>query len=105
MTNGMMALAAQSAGATELPSFVADRGAKAWRLAEARVGEAEFFGGRNLTTADVMMGFNLTTSRLFGGAKLDVFPNIAAYLQRIGERPAYQRAMAKAEPGMAPNLA
>ena len=105
MTNGMMALAAQSAGATELPSFVADRGAKAWRLAEARVGEAQFFGGRNLTTADVMMGFNLTTSRLFGGAKLDVFPNIAAYLQRIGERPAYQRAMAKAEPGMPPNLA
>jgi len=105
MTNGMMALAAQSAGATELPAFVADRGAKAWRLAEARVGEAEFFGGRRLTTADVMMGFNLTTSRLFGGAKLDAFPNIARYLQRIGQRPAYQRAMAKAEPGMPPNLA
>ena len=104
MTNGMMALAAQSAGATELPAFVTDRGAKAWKLAEARVGEAEFFGGRNLTTADVMMGFNLTTSRLFGGAKLDAFPNIAAYLQRIGRRPAYQRAMAKAEPGMPPKL-
>ena len=105
MTNGMMALAAQSAGATELPAFVADRGAKAWKLAEARVGEAEFFGGRQLTTADVMMGFNLTTSRLFGGAKLDAFPNIAAFLQRIGQRPAYQRAMANAEPGMPPNLA
>ena len=105
MTNGMMALAAQSAGATELPAFVADRGTKGWKLAEARVGEAEFFGGRNLTTADIMMGFNLTTSRLFGGAKLDAFTNSAAYLQRIGQRPAYQRAMAKAEPGMPPNLA
>jgi glutathione S-transferase len=104
MTNGMMALAAQAAGATELPPFVADRGAKGWQLAEARLGEAPFFGGRDLTTADIMMGFNLTTSRLFGGATLEPFPNIAAYLQRIGQRPAYQRAMAKAEPGMPPKL-
>ena len=104
MTNGMMALAAQAAGATELPAFVADRGAKGWQLAEARLGEAPFFGGRELTTADIMMGFNLTTSRLFGGASLDPFPNIAAYLKRIGQRPAYQRAMAKAEPGMPPKL-
>ncbi|MFO1254170.1 MAG: glutathione S-transferase [Sphingomonadaceae bacterium] len=105
MTNGMMALAAQAAGATELPAFVAERGARGWQLAEARLGEAEFFGGSQLTTADIMMGFNLTTSRAFGGASLAPFPNIAAYLQRIGQRPAYQRAMAKAEPGMAPMLA
>ena len=105
MTNGMMALAANATGATELPAFVADRGAKGWKLAEVRLGEAPFFGGRDLTTADIMMGFNLTTSRAFGGAKLDAFPNIAAYLQKIGQRPAYQRAMAKAEPGMAPMLA
>lgn len=104
MTNGMMALAAQAAGAAELPAFVADRGAKGWQLAEARLGEAEFFGGSQLTTADIMMGFNLTTSRAFGGASLEPFPNIAAYLQRIGQRPAYQRAMAKAEPGMPPML-
>ena len=104
MTNGMMALAAQAAGATELPAFVADRGAKGWKLAEARLGEAPFFGGRALTTADIMMGFNLTTSRVFGGASLEPFPHIRAYLQRIGRRPAYQRAMAKAEPGMPPKL-
>lgn len=105
MANGMMSIAARGTGASELPPFVADRVAKGWQLAEARLDEAEFFGGRNLTTADIMMGFNLTTSRAFGGASLDAFPNIAAYLQRIGQRPAYQRAMAKAEPGMAPMLA
>jgi glutathione S-transferase len=104
MTNGMMALVAVRMGATEMPDFVADRGAKAWQLAEARLGEMEFFGGSQLTTADIMMGFNLTTSRLFGGADLAPFPNIAAYLQRIGQRPAYQRAMAKCEPGMTPKL-
>lgn len=103
MTNGMMALVAGRMGG-EMPEFVATRVARAWALAEARLGEAEFFGGSQLTTADVMMGFNLTTSRLFGGASLDAFPNIAAYLQRIGKRPAYARAMEKCEPGMPPKL-
>ena len=104
MTNGMMALVAMRLGATEMPDFVASRGAGAWQLAEARLGEAEFFGGSQLTTADIMMGFNLTTSRMFGGASLEPFPNITAYLQRIGQRPAYIRAMEKCEPGMTPKL-
>lgn len=103
MTNGMMALVAGRMGG-ETPEFVAGRVAKAWALAEARLAEAEFFGGSQLTTADIMMGFNLTTSRMFGGADLASFPNIAAYLQRIGERPAYRRAMEKCEPGMTPKL-
>jgi glutathione S-transferase len=103
MTNGMMALVAGRMGG-EMPEFVSARVAKAWQLAEARMAEAEFFGGSQLTTADVMMGFNLTTSRMFGGASLDAFPNIAAYLQRIGKRPAYIRAMEKCEPGMTPKL-
>ena len=104
MTNGMMGIAAQAAGATEMPPFVADRTAKAWQMVEKRAGEAEFFGGRNLTLADIMLGFSLTTGRAFGGMSLATFPNIAAYLQRIGQRPAYQQAMAKAEPGMPPML-
>jgi glutathione S-transferase len=103
MTNGMMALVAGRMGG-EMPEFVSDRVAKAWALAEARLGEAPFFGGRQLTTADIMMGFNLTTSRMFGGTSLEGYPRIAAYLKRIGERPAYRRAMDKCEPGMAPKL-
>jgi glutathione S-transferase len=84
--------------------FVGERSRRAWAMAEARLGEAPFFGGRNLTTADIMMVYCLTTSRAFRGATLEGFPNIAAYLQRIGARPAYLSAMAKAEPGMAPML-
>ncbi|WP_293680948.1 glutathione S-transferase family protein, partial [uncultured Phenylobacterium sp.] len=71
---------------------------------EKRLGEAPFFGGRNLTTADIMMVYCLTTSRAFRGTQIDNFPNLKAYLARIAARPAYQRAMAKAEPGMAPML-
>jgi glutathione S-transferase len=104
MTNGMMGLVARRLGADPLPDFVADRTGKAWALAEARLGGAAFFGGSQLTTADIMMGFSLTTSRMFGGTDLGSFPNIAAYLQRIGQRPAYVRAMEKCEPGMTPKL-
>jgi glutathione S-transferase len=84
--------------------FVTDRSIKGWAMIEQRLGEAEYFGGKNLTLADIMMVYCLTTSRAFRDSTLDAFPNIQAYLARIGTRPAYQRAMAKAEPGMAPLL-
>lgn len=103
MANGMMGLvAAQMGGPT--PEFVSERIAKAWALAEARLGEAEFFGGSQLSTADIMMGFNLTTSRMFGDTSLDGYPSIRAYLQRIAQRPAYQRAMIRCEPGLKPKI-
>jgi len=104
MTNGMMALVAQFMGATELPAFVADRVAKGWKIVEQRLGEADYFGGAQLTTADIMMGFQLTTSRAMSGMSIDHLPTLQAYLKRIGERPASQTAMAKCEPGMPPTL-
>lgn len=84
--------------------FVADRDRRGWEMVETRLGEAPFFGGRALTTADIMMGYALTTGRGFRQTSIEGFPNLKAYLQRIGERPAYQRAMAKAEPGIDPKL-
>ena len=104
MTNGMMGLVAQFCGAAEMPPFVADRLHKGWAIVEQRLGEADYFGGSQLTTADIMMGFQLTTSRAMSNMSIDHLPNLKAYLQRIGARPAYQRAMAKAEPGMPPKL-
>lgn len=99
----MTTLMMQLVGGGENP-FVKDRAARAWAMMEKRLSETPYFGGRNLTTADIMMVYCLTTSRAFRGTSIEAFPNIKAYLARIGERPAYQRAMAKAEPGMAPML-
>ena len=48
-----------------------------------------------------MTVFSLTTMRYFLPYDLAPFPNIRAYLARVGARPAYQRAMAKGDPGMA----
>ena len=91
------------AGSPPLP-FVQDRGERGWAMVEARLGQAPFFGGRNLTIADIMMGYCLTTSRAFRGTSIEAYPNLQDYLHRIGERPAYRRAMEKAEPGMKPML-
>ncbi len=106
MATMMMQLVLNMSGADAgmAHAFVGDRGKKGWDMVEARLGEAEFFGGSQLTTADIMMVYTLTTSRAFRDAPIDGFPNLRAYLQRIGARPAYQRAMAKAEPGWTPKL-
>lgn len=103
MTNGMMQIAANFLGA-DMPPPLAKRVTNAWNQVETRLGEADWFGGSDITTADIMMVFQLTTSRAFNGMGIDDKPNLKAYLQRIGSREAYRRAMAKAEPGFTPKL-
>jgi glutathione S-transferase len=73
-------------------------------LVEARLGEAPYLAGSEFTAADIMCVFSLTTMRLFQPLDLAPYPNILAYLQRIGERPAYRRAMAKGDPDLTPML-
>jgi glutathione S-transferase len=70
-------------------------------LVEARLAKAEYLAGDELTTADIMAVFSLTTMRYFLPYDLSPYPAIRAYLQRIAARPAYRRAMQKGDPGMA----
>ena len=103
VANFMMNFAANHAGG-DPPAFVQDRTQRGWQQIEDQLEATPFFGGTNLTTADIMMVFPLTTMRLFGQETLEDRPNLMTYLKRIGERPAYRRAMEKAEPGFQPNL-
>jgi glutathione S-transferase len=73
---------------------------RAFDLVDARAREAEYLAG-TFTTADIMMGFSLTTMRYFQPYNLARCPNVVNYLARIGARPAYKRAMEKGDPGMA----
>lgn len=91
-------LALTMAAVTDRPAFVEDRKDRAWALAEAHLAKHPYFGGSELTTADIMMGFVLTTMLVFSGATLEAYPAIEAYVARIKARPAYQKAMAAAEP-------
>jgi len=70
-------------------------------LVESRLGKVDYLAGRDFTTADIMIVFTLTTMRFFLPFDLAPYPGILAYLQRIGKRDAYQRAMRKGDPGMA----
>jgi glutathione S-transferase len=74
---------------------------RAFDLIEARAREATYLAGEEFTTADIMMGFSLTTMRYFQPYDLARCPNVVKYLARIGARPAYRRAMEKGDPGMA----
>jgi glutathione S-transferase len=73
---------------------------RAFDLVDARAREADYLAGA-FTTADIMIGFSLTTMRYFQPYDIARCPNIVTYLARIGARPAYRRAMEKGDPGMA----
>ena len=74
---------------------------RAFDLVDARTKAAEYLAGSEFTAADIMMGFSLTTMRYFLPYDLSRCPNTVRYLARIGQRPAYRRAMEKGAPGMA----
>ena len=67
---------------------------------DARTRVADYLAGHAFTSADIMIGFSLTTMRYFQPYDLARCPNIVRYLARIGARPAYRRAMEKGDPGM-----
>ena len=106
MPSSMMALTARLPGAEDNPRnrVQLERYDRAFAMAEKRLGEVPYFAGSDFTAADIMMVFPLTTMRMFGARDIAGFPNLLAYLQRIGACPAYQRAMKKGDPGLSPKL-
>ena len=72
-------------------------------MVEARLEQTTYLAGGDLTAADIIMLFPLTTMRRFRKRDISGYPSLGS-LQRIGDRPAFQRAMARCEPGLAPLL-
>jgi glutathione S-transferase len=103
MTGFIASLAGAPEGHVVLESLKA-RADLAFALVEKRLAETPYLAGNEFTAADIIMGFPLMTMRAFVPRDLDAFPNLRNYLKRIGERPAYQRAMAAGDPGMTPVL-
>ena len=65
-------------------------------MIEARLAETgAYLAGKDLTAADIMTVFTLTTMRGFCPIEYETetHKHILVYLQRVGERPAYQKAM------------
>jgi len=102
----MVDIIATMAGATDqvVLSALRSRGDRGFALIESTLGQRDYLAGSSFTAADLMMMFPLTTMRAFVPRDLGPYPNIRAYLQRVGARPAYRRAMAKGDPAMTPVL-
>lgn len=63
---------------------------------ESELGRSEWFAGDQFTAADIMMSFPLEAAAARAGAGQR--PKIAAFLQRIHARPAWQRALERGGP-------
>lgn len=75
-----------------------DRQARYLAHMEQRLGESDYLAGPELTGADIMNMFALTTMPVFGGPSTEGYPNIRRYVAHISQRPAYQKAMSIAGP-------
>jgi glutathione S-transferase len=87
-----------------LQRSVQERQDQVLALIDARLARNDYLAGGELTAADIMSVFSLTTMRLFHPVDLTPYPHVLAYLQRIGARPAYRRAMAHGDPDLTPML-
>jgi len=81
--------------AERIPQVAADgreRTRNALGVVERGLAGREYLVGRELSGADVMMGYFLMAARMLGIVDAD-YPNIAAYWERIAARPGFQKAL------------
>ena len=78
-------------------SFVEPQIARHLDYLESELGKAEWFAGDHFTAADIQMSFPVEAAAARGG--LDQRrPKLMAFLERIHQRPAYQRAVERGGP-------
>ncbi|CAK3948151.1 glutathione S-transferase [Lecanosticta acicola] len=70
-------------------------------LVDERLGRSTCLAGEELTVADIMIIFSLTTMREFCPFDLSNYKNILSYIQKIVKRPAYQSYLQKGDPDIA----
>ncbi|KAF7330646.1 Glutathione S-transferase [Mycena sanguinolenta] len=81
-------------------SVAKERLGNALGMLDARLEENDWLAGEEFTVADIMLVFSLTTMRYFYVYSLGEHRNVVRYLQRVGAREGYQRAMKKCDPEM-----
>lgn len=95
---------AQLPADNQIMRAVVSRREHAVSLINERLKDNEWLAGTAFTAADIMTVVSLTTMRLFMPYSLESYPNVTAYLKRVGMREGYKRAMAKGDPELEPVL-
>lgn len=95
---------AQVSADNQMMGAVVSRREHAVGLVNDRLKDNEWLAGKEFTAADIMTVVSLTTMRLFNPYSLESYPNVVAYLKRVGARQGYKRAMEKGDPGLEPVL-
>jgi len=95
---GLALGAAEGPQAQRVGQFLEGRRERYYGYLDARLAKSDYLVGAELTCADIMVAFNLTSLARFGGRTIADLANVSAYLERIRERPAYARAMSIAGP-------
>ncbi|KAI0811804.1 putative glutathione S-transferase [Xylaria sp. FL0064] len=65
-----------------------------------RLAKVPWLAGDQLSAADIMAVFSLTTMRCFNPYDLSEYKNILAYLERVSARDGYRQARLKGDPGL-----
>lgn len=86
-------------GSADIIASLRSRLDRAYDQIEARLSGVPYLAGQQFSAADIIMLFPLTTMRAFAPRDISPYPHIRQYLGRIGQRPAFKSAMAKADPG------
>jgi len=73
-------------------------------LINTHLADNKWFAGDEISAADCMNMFSLSTMRGFCPLDLSPYPNILRWMRDVAARPAYQRAVAKADGGMEPMI-
>ena len=97
-TKAVLGAGATGPVADTMGEVVRRREEQFYKYLDQRLGESPFLAGPELTCADIMTVYRLTTGVLFGARAIDDLPNVVAYVKRIEARPAYQKAMKIAGP-------
>jgi glutathione S-transferase len=93
-----LALRGQTEG--RMAGFVQRREGGYARMLEQTLAASAYLAGPELTCADIMVMYGLTSPRMFGSR--DDLPNVRAYVERVSKRPAYVKAMQIAGPTAVP---
>jgi glutathione S-transferase len=86
------------AESSPVAAMVKQRSEALLKYIDTELGPRPYFVGKDFTAADIMMVFPFGGMKNFLRVELTPYANITRYLERIGQRPAYQKAMAIANP-------